>query len=184
MVSRIGVTLDTATLPAGTVLADLQAEPVTPPFKPVPFTPAAANVSKAAAGTLPFTGDWNVSFTLVTGSKPENCPLPSQNVTCMPTFVDDGDKGCKCPPGMLHDKINGLCVKPKTACEAATFQPNTTQLTDNATLSLGFSDGRDPSQVVVLMRPKVAVRNASASSPSTLLGLGQVVPGLYEIELA
>jgi hypothetical protein len=419
MVSRIGVTVNTATLSADTVLADLQAAPVTP-FAPVPFAPAAAGASKAASGNLPSTGDWNVSFTLITNNKPEQCPLPVQSISCMPTFVGTPSGGCECPPGYQNangvctsivtpcgtvtmsltagdsaprgtvgsvitasisqppgvaakiiavpkhsavdvapnipatlpatgdwsvtlsvgdqlcttktqlvtvrcaagfvdvdgqcscpvgsENVGGKCVakqslcakseprfslsassatgtyanlrvsvssdlpfnttvelvavpqnatvkvppfqpasagsailpstgswsmqlsvdgepctglppltvtclpgfigtpcggcecpsgeknidgkcepitdKPKTACEVATFLPSTTQLTDNTTVSLGFSDGRDPSQVTVLMRPKVAVRTVSASNPSALLGLGRVVPGEYEIELA
>jgi hypothetical protein len=418
MVSRIGVTVNTTTLPADTVLADLQAAPVTP-FAPRPFAPAAASASKAAAGNLPSTGNWTLSFTLVTRNQTEQCPLPVQSISCMPTFVRTPSGGCECssgyqnaigvctpipsacdlvainltagdsaprgtansiitasisqPPGVAakivavpknsavdvvpnapatlpatgdwsvtlsvgdqlcpnktllvtvrcaagfidvngqcscpagSENVGGKCVteqsvcdkavpqfslsassatgayanlrvlvsadlpangtvellavpqnatvkvppfqpaspgsvvlpstgswsmqlsvngepctglppltvtclpgfvgtpsggcecpsgeknidgkcepitdKPKTACEVATFLPGVTQLTDNTTVSLGFSDSRDPSQVNVLMRPKVAVRTASASNPSALLGLGQVVPGDYEIEL-
>ena len=109
--------------------------------------------------------------------------LPPLTVTCLPGFVGTPSGGCECPSGQKN--TGGQCEpitdKPKTACEVATFLPNATQLTDSTTVSLGFSDGRDPSQVTVLMRPKVAVRTASASNPSALLGLGQVVPGEYEI---
>jgi hypothetical protein len=183
ILSRIDVTVvGTAGLPAGTVLAELQATPVTL-FVPAPFTPAEASASKAASGNLPFTGSWNVSFTLVTGSKTEQCPLPVQSISCMPTFVRTPSGGCECPPG--DENIDGVCtlITDKPACAVVTFTPNKT-LTDNATLSLGFSDRRDPSKVTVLMRPKVAVRTAPASNPSALLELGRVVPGEYEIELA
>ena len=64
----------------------------------------------------------------------------------------------------------------------ASLEPNKT-LTDSSEVRLSFSDGRDPSQVAVLMRPKVALRSAAASNTAALLGLGQVVPGAYEVEL-
>jgi hypothetical protein len=58
-----------------------------------------------------------------------------------------------------------------------------TTLTDNSTLSLSFSGDRDPTNITVLMRPKVEPRTSSATNISALLGLGQVIPGTYEIEL-
>jgi hypothetical protein len=79
-----------------------------------------------------------------------------------------------------------LAVTPaETACQAATFtpNPNVTKWTDNSTFTISFSDGRDPSNIAVLMRPKVAIRSATASNTAALLGLGQVVPGAYEVEL-
>jgi hypothetical protein len=182
MLSRIDVTVfGTAALPDGTVLGRLvtllQATPVTP-FVPVPFTPAAAS----ASGNLGFTGIWNASFTLATGDKTEECRLPSQNVTCMPTFVraPSGSGSCECRPG--YQNTDGVCtlITRETACAVATFLPNTTQLTDNATVTFGL---KNASAVTVLMRPTVVVRNASASNPSALLGLGKVVPGDYDIEL-
>ncbi len=48
---------------------------------------------------------------------------------------------------------------------------------------MSFSDGRDPSNIAVLLRPKVALRSTAASNTAALLGLGQVVPGAYEVEL-
>jgi hypothetical protein len=72
MVSRIDVMIDTTGLPNGTVLGELKASPVTP-FEPVRFTPVVARPStaQAASGNLSSTGNWNASFTLVTGSKTE-----------------------------------------------------------------------------------------------------------------
>jgi hypothetical protein len=85
LVSRIDVALNTTALPAGTRMTDLQAKPVTLLFA-VPFTPAAASASKATAGNLLFTGDWNMSFALI-NNKTDKCLLPSQNVRCMPTGI-------------------------------------------------------------------------------------------------
>ncbi len=48
---------------------------------------------------------------------------------------------------------------------------------------MSISDGRDPTNITVLMRPKVALRSSTASNTAALLGLGQVVPGAYEVEL-
>jgi hypothetical protein len=112
--SRIGVTLNTATLPAGTVLADLQAVPVTP-FAPLPFTPVAGSASKAAAGNLPSTGNWSAFFTLVTGNQSEKCPLTVLSIRCMPTFVRTPSGGCECPPG--HQNTNGVCIPIPTPCD-------------------------------------------------------------------
>ena len=94
MVSRIDVMIDTTGLPNGTVLGELKASPVTP-FEPVRFTPVVARPStaQAASGNLSSTGNWSASFTLVTGSKMDVCPLPDVDVTCMPTFVKNKEIG-------------------------------------------------------------------------------------------
>jgi hypothetical protein len=156
---------------------ELVAVPQNTTVRVPPFLPASAG-----SAVLPSTGSWDMQLS-VDG---EPCTgLPPLTVTCLPGFVGTPSGGCECPTGMKNTggKCEPITDKPKTACEVATFLPNATQLTDNATLSLGFSDGTDPSQVTVLMRPKVAVRTASASNASALLGLGQVVPGEYDIEL-
>jgi hypothetical protein len=106
----------------------------------------------------------------------------------LPGFVDSSSGGCECPLGQknTNGKCEAIIDEPKTACEAAVFlpDPKITQLTDNSTLILSFPDGRDPTNITMLMRPKVGVRSASATDASGLLGLGQVTPGNYEIELA
>jgi hypothetical protein len=184
MVSRIDVTVNTAGLPNGTVLGELKASPVTP-FEPVRFAPVAASrsMAEAASGNLFSTGNWSVSFTLVTGSYMESCPLPVQSISCMPTFTRTASGGCECPSKTQN--VNGTCSPIKSPCDTATFlpDPKVTQLTDNTTLSLTFTDRRDPSEFTVLMRPRVSVRTSLASNPTALLGLGQVVPGDYDIEL-
>jgi surface protein len=149
----------------------------------VPLVPQSGG-SRGSAD-LPSTGTWDIQLTI----DGQSCPSQPRNVKCMPTFVDTPSGGCECPTG--YKNVDGVCTpidpsaKPKTACQVATFVPNpsVTKLTDNSTVNISFSDGRDPSQVTVLMRPKVAVRTASASDTAALLGLGQVVPGEYEVEL-
>jgi hypothetical protein len=170
---RVSVSSD---LPINTIV-ELLAVPQNAAVKVPPFQPASPG-----SVVLTSTGSWNMQLSV--DGKP--CAgLPPLTVTCLPGFVGTPSGGCECPIGMKNTdgKCEPITDKPKTACEVATFLPSVTQLTDNATVSLNFSDGRDRSQVSVLMRPKVAVRTAPASNTSALLGLGRVVPGEYEIEL-
>jgi hypothetical protein len=107
----------------------------------------------------------------------------------MPGFIEMPSGGCECPAD--YKNVDGACTPidptatPKTACQVATFlpNPNVTKLTDNSSVYISFSDGRNPTDIALLMRPKVAVRTAFASNTTALLGLGQVVPGDYEVEL-
>jgi hypothetical protein len=162
-------------LPAGTAFS----------LSAVPQKAAVAvplSLQTGGSADLPATG----TFFMQLGVNGEPCTtLPSLTVSCLPGFVGTPSGGCECPFGQKNTdgKCEPMTDKPKSACAAATLVPNMTQLTDNTTVSLSFSDGRNPSKVTVLMRPQVAVRTASASNPFALLGLGQVVPGNYEIEL-
>jgi hypothetical protein len=134
---------------------------------------------------LPSTGTWDVQLSI----DGQSCPSQPTNVSCMPTFVSTAGGGCECPTGKKN--VKGICTSidptatPETACQVATFQPDpaVTKLTDSSTVTISFSDGRDPTNITVLMWPKVAIRSATASDTATLLGLGQVVPGAYEVEL-
>ena len=168
MVSRINVTLNMPTgLPAGTALADLRAEPVTPPFAPVPFAPAAGSASKAAAGNLPFTGDWNVSFMLITNNKPEACPLPSQNVRCMPTF-DDGENGCVCPAGKLN--INGRC---EPACPELNIVPRDSAVygTSNSVITAILTASSQSVEIVAV--PTKSAISIQPNATATLTATGE-----------
>jgi hypothetical protein len=128
---------------------------------------------------LPSIGMWDFQLAI---NKTACAPRPMR-VPCSAGFVNTTSGGCECLPG--HQNLDGVCVSTKTACQAATFtlNPNVTKWTDNSTFNISFSDGRDPTNITVLMRPRVALRSATASNTATLLGLGQVVPGAYEVEL-
>jgi hypothetical protein len=133
--------------------------PGDPPFTPeTPYDPRSPySASKAASGNLTFTGSWNASFTLATGDKTEECRLPSQNVTCMPTFLRTQSGGCVCPAGMLHDRINGRCVP---AC------PELNILRGNSTVS-----GMSNSVITATLTASSSATIASWSTTATpLLG--------------
>jgi hypothetical protein len=149
----------------------------------VPLLPSEAG-GESGKAELPSIGMWDLQLTI---NKTACAPRPMR-VTCSAEhgFVSSAGGGCECPTGKQN--VNGICTlttTPKTACQVATFKPdpNVTKLTDNSTLNISFSDGRDPTNIAVLMRPKVALRSATASNTAALLGLGQVVPGAYEVEL-
>ena len=131
---------------------------------------------------LPSIGVWDLQLTV---NKTACAPRPMR-VPCSAGFVNTTSGGCECPTGKKN--VNGICTPtatPKTACEVATFHsdPNVKDLTDTSTFNISFSDGRDPTNITVLMRPQVALRSTTASNTTALLGLGQVVPGAYEVEL-
>jgi hypothetical protein len=187
MYSSLSVTIRNWTGPV--LLGELAAVPASP-FANTKFQSAKPSGSASASGNLSRTGPWGVSVTLVDArlNRTEECRLESVSVTCLPTFVEVNG-GCECRVGQHN--VNGSCVAIATACAAAQFRadgivsPKTgaVSLTDNSTVGLSFLDGRDVSNIVVLMRTKVDVRPAPASNVSALLGLGRVSIGTYEIEL-
>jgi hypothetical protein len=183
MVSRLGITINASVLPTGYRLGSLRASPKTPPFTDVPL------IASSAAGWLPYTGRWDASFTLVkANNQTDTCELPSQEVRCMPGFINTTSGGCVCPEGQTNS--NGICTG-ISVCDASTLTilPNrttdgtTVTVNDTSTIRLSFADPAVASNVRVLMRPVVPAREKSALDVSALLGLGEVAPGKYEIEL-
>jgi surface protein len=188
MVSEINVTIDTSGLPTGTLLGELQASPSTALFK-VPFSTG----TNAALGSLPSTGDWNASFTLVTGGKLKHCDLPVQSITCMPKFVRTLSGSCACPQGYRNS--NGDCVPGEASvCDTAQLSftgsgsglrllTDEQDVDDSMLLSMTTQSG-NAQGMALRMQPTAGSRSASMSDAGSFGGLllpGRTPTGKYEL---
>jgi hypothetical protein len=182
MTSHITVRIDSK-LPTGTLLGELQASPQGS-FAPAPFA-----TGRVVAAELTQTGKWMPFFTLSSRNRTDRCDLPVQTVGCMPSFVDVNGQ-CRCPNG--YENFDGNCTRIRTVCDVAhvrvdgaSVSPTAhANLTDRSNLSIGFSDGRDATDVSVQMRLRTNVTTVPAPNASDLLSPGQVATGEYEIWLA
>ncbi len=163
MVSRIDVLIDTSALPTGTVLGELQASPST--LFAVPFDAS----MKAASVNVPTTGNYDAAFTLLSSNGTERCPLPVQNITCMPSFSPSPGGGCECRRG--YENVNGTCVA-TSGCPMLTLaRDNSTAL--GSVSSIITATTSQSSGVKIVAVPKNSTVDVMPGVPTTLPATGE-----------